>query len=218
MGMRLGRNRSRHRASLAATALAVLVPAMGPDAAADALRDGLLECATKADDSARLRCFDATVADLRKGDAPTPTAAAGAAAAPGTAAAGAAVATGGASAGAAADTGTPAGSAAEAGPATAPDAPSPSLSPEDRFGLRGDLKREKHGDLTELAATAASISTKPRGERVITLDNGQVWAEIAPGSTIRLKPGDPVRIQAGTLGSFILIAPNGRSSKVSRIR
>ena len=53
---------------------------------------------------------------------------------------------------------------------------------------------------------------------MITLDNEQVWAEIAPGSTIRLKPGDPVRIQAGTLGSFLLIAPNGRSSKVSRIR
>jgi len=203
MGMRLGRNQSRHRASLAATALAVLLPVMGPDAAADALRDGLLECANKADDSARLRCFDATVADLRKADAPTPTAAAGAAAAV-----------------------APAGRAAEAGPATAPDAPPatapdvppPSLSPEDRFGLRGDLKREKTGDLTELAATVASISTKPRGERVVTLDNGQVWAEIAPGSTIRLNAGDPVRIQAGTLRSFILIAPNGRSSKVSRIR
>lgn len=195
MGMRLGRNQSRHRASLAATALAVLLPVMGPHAAADALRDGLLECANKADDSARLRCFDATVADLRRADAPTPTAAAAVAA-----------------------TEIPAGAAAEAGPATAPDVPPPPLSPEDRFGLRGDLKREKQGDLTELVATAASISTKPRGERVVTLDNGQVWAEIAPGSTIRLKPGDPVRIQAGTLGSFLLIAPNGRSSKVSRIR
>jgi len=27
-----------------------------------------------------------------------------------------------------------------------------------------------------------------------------------------------VKIEAGTLGSFILIAPNGRSSKVTRIR
>lgn len=195
MGMRLGRNQSRHRSILAATALAVLLSVMGPHAAADALRDGLLECANKADDSARLRCFDATVADLRKGDAPTPTAAAAVAA-----------------------TETPAGGAAEAGSATAPAPPPPSLSPEDRFGLRGDLKREKQGDLTELAATVASISTKPHGERVITLDNGQVWAEIAPGSTIRLKPGDPVRIQAGTLRSFILIAPNERSSKVSRVR
>ena len=91
-------------------------------------------------------------------------------------------------------------------------------SPEDRFGLRVDTKEQKKGELTELSATATAISAKPRGELVITLDNGQVWGEIAPGSKIKVKPGDPVKIEAGTLGSFILIAPNGRSSKVTRIR
>ena len=77
---------------------------------------------------------------------------------------------------------------------------------------------ETTGDLKELSATATKIGAKPRGELVVTLDNGQVWAEIAPGSSIKVKPGDSVRIEAGTLGSFILIAPNGRSSKVSRVR
>ena len=79
-------------------------------------------------------------------------------------------------------------------------------------------RRQKAGELTELSATATAISAKPRGELVITLDNGQVWGEIAPGSKIKVKPGDAVKIEAGTLGSFILIAPNGRSSKVTRIR
>ena len=79
-------------------------------------------------------------------------------------------------------------------------------------------KEQKAGELTELSATATAISAKPRGELVITLDNGQVWGEIAPGSKIKVKPGDAVKIEAGTLGSFILIAPNGRSSKVTRIR
>jgi hypothetical protein len=96
--------------------------------------------------------------------------------------------------------------------------PGSDLTPEEKFGLRGDLRREKMGEISELNAKATSVSAKPRGELVITLDNGQVWAEIAPGSTIRLKPGDPVKIEAGSLGSYFLLAPNGRSSRVSRIR
>jgi D-lyxose ketol-isomerase len=102
--------------------------------------------------------------------------------------------------------------------AAAPSAPTTTLSPEERFGRRKDPNEEKAGQLTELTASVAALSAKPRGELVITLDNGQVWAEIAPGSKIRLKPGDSVTIEAGTLGSFILIAPNKRSSKVSRVR
>jgi D-lyxose ketol-isomerase len=102
--------------------------------------------------------------------------------------------------------------------AAAPSAPTTTLSPEERFGRRKDPNEEKAGQLTELTARVAALSAKPRGELVITLDNGQVWAEIAPGSKIRLKPGDSVTIEAGTLGSFILIAPNKRSSKVSRVR
>ncbi len=82
----------------------------------------------------------------------------------------------------------------------------------------GRYQGAEEGELTELSATATAISAKPRGELVITLDNGQVWGEIAPGSKIKVKPGDAVKIEAGTLGSFILIAPNGRSSKVTRIR
>jgi quercetin dioxygenase-like cupin family protein len=102
--------------------------------------------------------------------------------------------------------------------AAAPAAQSVSASAEDRFGLRVDKKQQKAGELTELSATATAISAKPRGELMITLDNGQVWGEIAPGSKIKVNAGDTVKIEAGTLGSFILIAPNGRSSKVARIR
>ena len=109
-------------------------------------------------------------------------------------------------------------SAAAAAAAAAQPSQAGTPSPEDRFGLRVDRKEQKKGELTELSATATAISAKPRGELVITLDNGQVWGEIAPGSKIKVKPGDAVKIEAGTLGSFILIAPNGRSSKVTRIR
>ena len=105
--------------------------------------------------------------------------------------------------------------------ATSPSTPAaspPELTPEEKFGLRGDQLKEKTGALSQLTATVTSISAKPRGELVVTLDNGQVWEEIATGSTIKLKPGDPVTIEAGTLRSYFLVAPNGRSSRVSRVR
>lgn len=102
-------------------------------------------------------------------------------------------------------------------PAAASRPPSaPAASAEDRFGAREKFERQE--PLREIVALVAAVSTRPHGELVITLENGQVWAELAPGSKIKVKPGDTVNIKAGTLGSFFLIAPNRRSSKVSRIQ
>ncbi len=190
----------------AAVATATLVCVTQPLANAQGVPEPFRACAAEADDARRLACFDAAVAQLDKGagrdanaDVPAaPTVASPAAAAPAIVPPGAA-----------------AQSTAPAAATTA--AAAQTLSPEERFGLRDDSKREKTGEMTELAATATAISAKPHGELVITLDNGQVWAEIAPGSTMRLKVGDPVKIEAGSMRSFILIA-NGRSSKVTRVR
>jgi hypothetical protein len=102
--------------------------------------------------------------------------------------------------------------------AASPQTSVPAASAKDKFGARGDLNREKHAELSEITATVTTVTARPHGELVITLDNGQVWVELAPGSKIRLKTGDPVTIEAGALGSFSLIAPNRRSSKVSRVR
>ena len=104
----------------------------------------------------------------------------------------------------------------------APAAPVPTpaspVSREDKFGARGDLDREKREVLTEIAAKVTEVGAKPHGELVITLDNGQVWAERSANSKVKVKVGDTVKIESGALGSFTLIAPNGRSSKVARQR
>lgn len=98
------------------------------------------------------------------------------------------------------------------------------LSKEERFGLRGDLKQEKEqkapelAELDELQATVTQVATKPHGELVLTLDNGQVWYEIKANSGIRVKVGEQVTIKPGALNSYSLVAPNGRSSKVTRVR
>lgn len=174
-----------------AAALAVLLSGTGvsPAKAAQPTTEALLACADEPDDPRRLRCFDAVVAGLRTAPTAPPAPAASAAAAPSVPA-----------------------------PVAAPETSAPAASAEDRFGARGDLKREKHADLSEISATVTAVSTKPYGGLVVTLDNEQVWAEITSGSKLKLKPGDAVKIERGALGSYVLITSNGRSSKVARAR
>ena len=112
---------------------------------------------------------------------------------------------------------------------TAPANPAPAvaaapLSQEEKFGLRGELKQEKAQkvpelqELEQLQAQVTKVSTKPHGELVVTLENGQVWTEIQTNSGARVKAGDRVAIKPGALGSFLLVAPNGRSARVTRVR
>jgi hypothetical protein len=112
---------------------------------------------------------------------------------------------------------------------SAPANPAPAvaaapLSQEEKFGLRGELKQEKAQkvpelqELEQLQAQVTKVSTKPHGELVVTLENGQVWTEIQTNSGARVKAGDRVAIKAGALGSFLLVAPNGRSTRVTRVR
>jgi predicted Abi (CAAX) family protease len=103
-------------------------------------------------------------------------------------------------------------------PAAPPPTPAASVSREEKFGARGDLDRERREGLKEITAKVTEVGARPHGELVVTLDNGQVWAERAASSKIKVKVGDTVKIESGALGSFVLIAPNGRSSKVARVR
>ena len=117
------------------------------------------------------------------------------------------------------------GQAQAATPGTRPPAVAAApLSKEEKFGLRGELKQEKAQkapelqELEQLQAQVTKVSTKPHGELVVTLENGQVWTEIQTNSGARVKAGDQVTIKPGALGSFLLVAPNGRSTKVTRVR
>jgi hypothetical protein len=67
-----------------------------------------------------------------------------------------------------------------------------------------------------ISAIVTAIETRTRGELVVTLDNGQVWAQKESGAYFPLKVGEPVTILAGTLGSFRLISGN-RATAVTRV-
>jgi len=99
----------------------------------------------------------------------------------------------------------------------------PALTAEQKFGMRGELARKAHEQSGEsaksqiLKAQIVGVSERARGELVITLDNGQIWAQ-TQASFARVKPTDTVTIEQGVLGAFILSTSTHSSMKVRRIR
>lgn len=67
-------------------------------------------------------------------------------------------------------------------------------------------------------ATVVEVQQKPRGERVITLDNGETWEEIEPSRYFPVEPGDKVEVRTGFFGSHRMVTPAGGSSRVRRAR
>lgn len=106
------------------------------------------------------------------------------------------------------------------------DAPVNTAIPaEDSFGVYGSEVARKRGaedsktgtELKRLTATVTAISQRPRGELIVTLDNGQVWLQKKPQSYFPIRIGDEVTITSGALGSFHLAA-SGRSTQVTRMQ
>ncbi len=106
-------------------------------------------------------------------------------------------------------------------PEPAAAATSPVLSAEERFGLtesaaRRKEKFEKAPQLESLEALVTKISRRPRGELVMTLDNGQIWVQ-RQAATFDVRVGDAVTIKAGVLGSFTMSTASGRFTRVARM-
>jgi hypothetical protein len=116
---------------------------------------------------------------------------------------------------------------AAASPAPTASSAAAPLSAEDGFGRRGEMVREERErerqsvdtpKLKELTAVVTKISSRAHGELVITLDNGQVWTQIAVDTHFLVKLDDKVTVKPGVLGSFRLVAPAGRATQVKRLR
>ncbi|MGA2842202.1 MAG: hypothetical protein ABSG18_18905 [Steroidobacteraceae bacterium] len=96
--------------------------------------------------------------------------------------------------------------------------PSPA-PPAAEFGVNnGPLQaKQQAGKPRAITAVVTKIAQRPRGELVMTLDNGQVWVQNDAAAYFPLKPGDKVEISVGMLDSYVLWAPFRRSTKVTRI-
>jgi hypothetical protein len=160
----------------------------------DPLSAQLKHCVSLTDASARLACYDALAGFSASNQVAPPTQASGSIAA-------AAGSPSSATAGIAATGAQPAQSNTEFGVHNGP-----------LEAKRITPQREKH-----LLAVVSGVSSRPRGELVVTLDNGQVWMQLE-ATNYPLKPGDHVEIDVGALGSYVLWSPsNRRATKVTRI-
>ncbi|MET0499314.1 MAG: hypothetical protein ABW106_13705 [Steroidobacteraceae bacterium] len=102
----------------------------------------------------------------------------------------------------------------------------PVPAPADNFGVAGselarrqaEEKKKVQQPVEPLVATVKELSSASSGELIFTLSNDQVWRQKKAGPYFPVKVGDPVRIEAGLLGSYRLALPSGRASQVTRVR
>jgi hypothetical protein len=206
-------------------ALGVGVP-LSSSLASTPLEERFLACARERDSAARLACYDRAAS----AEFPSVRPAAPAAATP-REAEGAGDAMPVPVVGGAGDA-VPGPEVVERGAATVPQAAAHAADPagepasaQEQFGLSGselvrrremaDRESDRQADPDRLNATVVALSARPRGERVVTLDNGQVWVQKTP-QYIPIAAGDPVTILKGALRSYRLVA-GGRSTAVVRI-
>jgi hypothetical protein len=168
-------------------------------AAADPLT-GLLACRTLTDPAARLACFDRETAALATATAPPVAATSPSAAAP------------------------------QSNTASAPATPAasqaaPVLDAQQSFGLSGSVlaaREEAAGGrsqkLAKIEARVVALALTGNGRTLFTLDNTQVWQQLASDGDMLAKLGDSATISRGLLGSYWLQLKNGRGCKVTRVR
>lgn len=92
------------------------------------------------------------------------------------------------------------------------------------FGLSGrelderkpEAEREQRID--SLEAMVTGVRGIQGGQRVLTLDNGQVWQLTEGGTRGPLKEGDAVVVRRALMGSFILVTPGGVGLRARRLR
>ena len=109
--------------------------------------------------------------------------------------------------------------------AAAPSADAKLADATQVFGVHGsELARNRDDDDPKqdstpkrISATVAGVEKRARGELVVALDNGQVWAQKEAGPYFPIKVGDAVSIIAGTLGSHKLVVAS-RATAVTRVR
>ena len=158
---------------------------------------GVEACAKLESDAERLACFDAVTGRQREG-AETPVPSEPSTAEP----------------------------AVSAVPETTPAAP-PEVAPTQaeasvdtaRPNDEQDLASSSRQDLPkEYTAVVVAMRERPHGQKVVTLDNGEVWSEQYASRAFLVKVGDTVTMKKGMLSSsYRLVAPGGRGYKMTRL-
>jgi len=91
------------------------------------------------------------------------------------------------------------------------------------FGLSAVQKRElapaeqREATQDRIDARVSSVSVRANGQRVVTLDNEQIWLITEVTDKGYLKPGDEVVVRRGAIGNFLLRTPGRVTLRVRRV-
>lgn len=92
------------------------------------------------------------------------------------------------------------------------------------FGLSGREADERKPEseraprIEQIEAVISSLRVVQGGQRVLSLDNDQVWQLTEGGTRGLLKVGDSVVIKRGMFGSYLLTTPGGVGLRARRVR
>jgi hypothetical protein len=92
------------------------------------------------------------------------------------------------------------------------------------FGLSGVQKQAREPkqvrDLRpdQIEAAIKSVYSSATGERIVSLDNGQLWMLTEVGSKGYLRAGDKIVIRTAAMGSFMLVTPSHIALRAKRIQ
>jgi len=98
------------------------------------------------------------------------------------------------------------------------------VGPQADFGLTEAAKRARdpekaNGTMSDsITNTVASVSRRPAGELLVTLENGQVWTQLTPDQRANLAVGDTVTIKKAALGSHLLVTESRYATRVRRVK
>lgn len=70
----------------------------------------------------------------------------------------------------------------------------------------------------QIDVQVASVGSDADGERLFTLNNGQVWRQTESSVLGLVRPGDVVTIRAASFGSYFLTTAGGVPLRVRRVR
>lgn len=92
------------------------------------------------------------------------------------------------------------------------------------FGLNKSQLRDSDPERMRVVApdriegSVARLNVRPTGERVVTLDSGQVWLLTEVTMKGQLRIGDRVTIREAALGSHMLLTPKNIALRARRIQ
>ena len=69
-----------------------------------------------------------------------------------------------------------------------------------------------------VAFVVAHVDRRPAGEFILTFENGEVWQQENPRTKLDIQRGEQVVIRRSTSGIYTLVARDGQSTRVVRVR